>query len=131
MSKFFEDECGQKISRDGVSAEVVDVLKSTYATDSSWYSAGSDWRVPKKDAEGGWASQPELSDSLAKSSLGNEGYSSGLVAEQCSHMSGIMSIIRTIGQSVAEQKVCEQLLKAVFGNQVNQKRYWIPSLKNS
>ncbi|AFO52291.1 hypothetical protein MHLP_03555 [Candidatus Mycoplasma haematolamae str. Purdue] len=115
-SKYFNDECDQAISGHN-DVKVVDVLKSAYATDSGWLSSGTNWRVSSKSSTGGrWSDQPRLNE---YSDLKNNGYQKGLVAEQCPQLWSWWSLI----QSTADKKVCEELLKAVFGNNVPQKRY--------
>ncbi|AFO52276.1 hypothetical protein MHLP_03540 [Candidatus Mycoplasma haematolamae str. Purdue] len=124
--KYFRDECDKTIELEGQKATVVDVLKSAYATDSKWYWAGSDWRVPKKDAEGGWSNQTSVADSGTKYSLKNKGYKDGLVAEQCPQLGPSLNLLSMVND-IANKKVCGELMKAVFGEKVSDKRYWLSS----
>ncbi|AFO52278.1 hypothetical protein MHLP_03490 [Candidatus Mycoplasma haematolamae str. Purdue] len=129
--KYFSDECDKEIKIEGgAKAKVVDVLKSAYDNSSGWYWS-KNWKVATKDRVGSWASQNQLSDSSAKNDLYYEGFHKGLIAEQCPQL-GPSWKFWNMWNDTANQEVCNKLLEAVFGSQVNQKRYClyrIPGIK--
>ncbi|AFO52284.1 hypothetical protein MHLP_03520 [Candidatus Mycoplasma haematolamae str. Purdue] len=118
-SQFFSDECYREIKVEGATkAKVVDVLKSAYETGGGLLWSGT-WNVVKKGAGGSWSEQTQLNN---YSELKSKGYRDGLVVEQCPQLGPGWNIVNVLNDT-ANQKVCNKLLEAVFGSQVNQKRY--------